>query len=288
MRTVLKPLLLAAISICAFAALPVQAGVLNVDGSINVGSASLFTVLTSGDLNDNNDTFTGPSIIQGNVGIGGAGNFSMSDGYIYGDLYMNDTGTLSQSGPATITGTKRGKKLNGVSQDAVLNGALNDAYNLSTMAAAMSNTSNYTVTQGAFTQNQNINITNSANSVTIADANPFGGSTIVLSIKDFVMSQGTFTLQGTATTTYIVNVSGKFNLNNSNVIAAGGLLASHILFNMTGSQSAKGNVTMQQGTTLTGIMLAAHRKVDLSGGKIYGRLITEQLTLTSGGQVVSQ
>ena len=47
----------------------------NLDGSINVGNFSLFTVLTSGDMNDDNNTETGPSIITGNVGNGGKGNF---------------------------------------------------------------------------------------------------------------------------------------------------------------------------------------------------------------------
>jgi hypothetical protein len=285
MRTVLKSFLLLAAFCCAASSLQAY-NVVNPDGTINVGSDSLFTVLTSGDMNDYNNTFTGPSIIQGNVGIGGSGNFSMSDGTLYGDLYMNDTGTLSMSGPAVITGTKRGKKLNGISQNATLNSALNDAYALSTAAAGLAYTSNFNVTQGAFTQNQNINITNASQSITVND--PFGGSTIVLSIKDFVLSAGTFTLQGTAATTYIVNISGKFNINNATVIAAGGLLASHILYNLTGTQSAKGTATMQQGTSLTGMLLAAHRQVDLSGGKIYGRLVAEQLTLTSGGQVISQ
>jgi hypothetical protein len=37
-----------------------------------------------------------------------------------------------------------------------------------------------------------------------------------------------------------------------------------------------------------GILLAAQRKVDLSGGKVYGRLFGNQVNITSGGQVVSQ
>jgi hypothetical protein len=45
---------------------------------------------------------------------------------------------------------------------------------------------------------------------------------------------------------------------------------------------------MQQGTSLTGILLADGRNVDLSGGKVFGRVVASQLTLTSGGQVISQ
>lgn len=260
----------------------------NADGSINFGSANLFTALTSGDLNDTNNQFTGPSLITGNVGIGGKGNFSMSDGTINGDFYMNDYGTLTTSGPANITGHKHGLHLDGISQQTTLNNALSDAMSLSSAAAAEANTSNYNVTAGSFTQGGNVNISNPNANITISDKNPFGGSKIVLSINNFVLSNGTFTLSGTAATTYIVNVSGQFNINNSTVIATGGLLASHILFNFTGTQQSAGTITMQQGTTLTGTLLAANRQVDLSGGKVYGKVIAEQLTITSGGQVVSQ
>ena len=44
---------------------------------------------------------------------------------------------------------------------------------------------------------------------------------------------------------------------------------------------------MQQGTSAQGVMLAYNRKLDLSGGKIYGRAIANQIVITSGGQVVS-
>src|SRR5689334_12202051 len=43
------------------------------DGSINFGSASNFSVLTWGDYSQLDNTFTGPSYVKGNVGIGGKG-----------------------------------------------------------------------------------------------------------------------------------------------------------------------------------------------------------------------
>src|ERR1700726_2789895 len=94
-------------------AIDAQAGpysVFSPDGSINVGSDCLFTVLTQNSFNDTNNQFTGPSIITGNVGIGGKGNYSMSDGTLNGDIYMNSFGPLTVSGPATITGKGRGKR----------------------------------------------------------------------------------------------------------------------------------------------------------------------------------
>ena len=250
----------------------------NADGSINVGSAKLFSSLAAGSMNVYDNNITGPSLVVGNVGIGGAGNFTMSDGTVQGDLYMNDTGTFSMSGPAKITGTKRGLHLNGVSQQSTLNNALADALSLSNAAAAEASTNNYTVTQGSF----NGTTVNTGQSITIVG--PASGK-VVLNLQDFVMTSGTFTLQGTAMTTFIINVKNNFSLNNSSVVLNGGLLASHVLFNIKGTGN---QVSLNQGTSLQGVLLAYNRKVDLSGGKVYGRVIANQIVITSGGQIVSQ
>ncbi len=246
------------------------------DGSINVGATKLFSALAAGDMSAYDNNITGPSLVVGNVGIGGHGNFAMSDGAINGDLYMNDYGTFSMSGPAQINGTKRGLHLNGISQQSVLDGALADALSLSNAAAAESATTNYTVTQGTF----NGTTVNTGKSITIV-----GSGKVVLNLQDFVLTSGTFTLQGTATTTFIVNVARNFSINNSSVVLSGGLLASHVLFNVRGTGT---QVSLNQGTSLTGILLAYNRKIDLSGGKVYGKAIANQIVITSGGQIVSQ
>jgi hypothetical protein len=250
----------------------------NPDGSINVGSAKLFSSLAGGSMNVYDNNITGPSLVVGNVGIGGAGNFAMSDGKIQGDLYMNDTGTFSMSGPAQITGTKRGLHLNAISQQTTLNNALADALSLSNSAAAEASTNNYSVTQGTF----NGATVNTGQSITIAG--PSSGK-VVLNLQDFVLTNGTFTLQGTAMTTFIINVNRNFSINNSSVVLTGGLLASHVLFNVKGTGS---QVSLNQGTSLQGVLLAYNRKVDLSGGKVFGRVIANQIVITSGGQIVSQ
>lgn len=279
MRAFLKTLLPACALIYCLAAPSAKAyNDLNPDGSINVGSASLFSSLAAGSMNVYDNNITGPSLVVGNVGIGGAGNFAMSDGTLQGDLYMNDTGTFSISGPAKITGTKRGLHLNGISQQSTLNNALADALALSNSAAAEASTHNYTVTQGTF----NGSTVNTGQSITIAG--PSSGK-VVLNLQDFVLTNGTFTLQGTAMTTFIINVSRNFSINNSSVVLSGGLLASHVLFNVRGTGS---QVSLNQGTSLQGVLLAYNRKVDLSGGKVYGRVIANQIVITSGGQIVSQ
>jgi len=240
------------------------------DGSINTGAFSNFTVLTSGDLSDTNNTFTGPSRVDGNIGIGRNGNFSMSDGTINGDIYMNSAGKFTKSGPAQHNGTVF------YSQDAVLNAALNDARSLSMAAASDPGGGTYTTTQGTF----NGSTVNSGQSITLS-----GTGKVVLNLQDFVMTGGTFTLNGTAMTTFIINVNRNFSLNNSSVVLSGGLMASHVLFNVKGTGN---QVSLNQGTSLSGILLATSRKISLSGGKVYGKVIAEQIAITSGGQVISQ
>lgn len=285
MRSHLTAALAVALFSCAFAAPIAQAyNDTNADGSINVGNDKLFTVFARGGLNSYNNNITGPSIVTGNVGIGGHGNFSMSDGMINGDLYMNDYGTFSISGPAKITGTKRGLQFGNGSQQTTLNNAdasVNDASGLSYAAAheAASPNSKYTV-NGSHTTLTNVNTGQSMNVMDVTS-----GSKIVLNLQNFVMTSGTFTLSGTAMTTFIINVKNTFSLNNSKIVLSGGLTASHVLFNVIGTGS---QVSLNQGTSMQGIMLAYNRKLDLSGGKIFGRAIANQVVITSGGQVISQ
>src|SRR6266576_2708474 len=275
MRSVLKSLLLTCVLSGALAA-SVSAVVLtdtNPDGSINTGDFQKFTALTSGDLNDTNNTFTGDSLIQGNVGIGGKGNFSMSAGTVNGDIYMNSFGKFTKSGPAQHNGTVISN------QDAVLNDALKDARDLSSLAGMEASTANYTVNG-----NPQVLMTVNTNQNTTVMANPFA-TKVVLNLQDFVLTGGTFTLSGNVNQTFIINVGRNFSLNNASVVLAGGIMSSHILFNIKGAGS---QVTLNQGTKLYGIVVATQRKVSLAGGKVFGKVVAEQLSLSGGGQIISQ
>jgi hypothetical protein len=221
-------------------------------------------VLTSGSLNDTNNTETGPSIITGNVGIGNRGSFSMSDGQLNGDLYMNSYGTFTMSGPAQFNGHRYNN------QDTLLNNALSGAGYLSSQAMGETATSNYTV-NGNHQVLTNVNITQ--NTTTTIDIT--SGQKAVINLSNFVMTSGTFDLQGTAMQTYIINVAQNFSLNNSKIVLSGGISSKNVLFNIVGTGPT---VNMQQGTSMQGILLAYQRQVDLSGGKVFGRVIAEQLT----------
>ncbi len=240
-------------------------------GRINVGGfGQRFTVLAAGDVNYLDDTFTGPSFVQGNIGVGGRANFSMSDGEIDGDVYMNSFGKFKMSGPAHFTAG------HGVinNQDSLLNSALNDYQNLSDAACGEASSPQY----ASITS---VNITNVSQSMSI-----MGGPNqkIVLNLQNFVMSAGTFTLQGTTTTTFIINIAKQFSLNNAKILLSG-VPASNVLFNI---RSSGQQISLNQGTEMSGILLARNDKISLSGGKVYGRVIGDQINITSGGQVISR
>jgi len=242
------------------------------NGAINIGPfIQQFTVLSNGgDISLIDNTFTGPSYVKGNMGIAGAGNFSMSDGTIDGDLVYHTGAKVSLSGPAKVTG----HQYSDAAHNTILSQAASDSQGLSDLAAMELSSPQY----ASIT---NVNISNVGQSMTI-----MGGPNqkIVLNLQNFVMSAGTFTLQGTATTSFIINITNQFSLNNSQILLSG-VPPANVLFNIRGTGS---QVSLNQGTSMSGFLLATKRKVDLSGGKIFGRLVANQINITSGGQVVSQ
>ena len=274
MRTSFRLYLVAAGLLCSLQALSAAPWVDTnpVTGQINVGpNVSQFTVLSNGgDVSLIDNTFTGPSYVKGNVGIAGAGKFSMSDGTIDGDLVYHTGAQITISGPARINGSR----ISDAAHDTILSNAAMDSQSLSDAANNEAGTP-------AYASITSVNITNSSQSMTIT-----GGlnEKVVLKLQDFVMSAGTFTLSGTATTSFIINVSRNFSLNNASIQLVN-VPPANVLFNIRGKGS---QVSLNQGTSMGGILLATQRKVALSGGKIFGRLIANQVNITSGGQVISQ
>ncbi len=61
------------------------------------------------------------------------------------------------------------------------------------------------------------------------------GETVVLSLKNFILrGNSSFTLQGGATTTFVVNVNKKFSLKGNSHIDLAGLQWNQVLFNVVG------------------------------------------------------
>ena len=169
--------------------------------------------------------------IGGDVRVAGNGNITLSgNAIIDGDLYHRSNGTFNTSGHATVTGT-------------VYN---NDDSDLDNGVTAAINASNdaFALTPNRFFES--IRLT-SSQSITVTGA---PGETVVLRLRDFRLSgNATFTLQGTATTVFIINVTRQFSLSgNARIVLLGGVQWNGVLFNVRGGRGAvsvKGNASLQ-------------------------------------------
>ena len=243
-------------------------------GAINVGAfGRTFTVLAKSDVNFLNNSSSGNAFVQGNIGIGQKGNFSLSgNASIDGDLYMNSVGQFSMSGNAHFT-AGHGVKNN---QDSLLSSAITDYQNLSDAACGETPTPAYaSITNVSLSDNQSMTITGAP------------GQKVVLSLQNFSLTgNSTFTLQGTATTSFIINLAKGFSLSGNSQILLAGVPPKNVLFNIRGTGS---DVTLSGSSTMSGILLALNRKVALSGNAIVkGRVIGDQFNISGGAQVISR
>jgi len=118
------------------------------------------------------------------------------------------------------------------------------------------------------------------------------GQTIVLKLTDFKLNyNSTFTLNGTSTTKFVLNVTRSFEIKgNSHLVLSGGLLAENVLFNLIGTGSS-----LIESSTFSGIILGVNRDVkvtknsELAAAEIVDRIYRKQhlggqqsLTLISG------
>lgn len=237
-------------------------------GAINVGSADYFTVLAKSDPGFTDNNITGPSFVIGNYGVAGQGTLKITgSSKITGNVVMHSGGNPQLSGGAAITGSI-------THDDAQLAQALADAQALSDAAAAEAVTP-------AYASLTNVSLNGGA-SMTITGG---AGEKVVLSLQSFKLTGGsTFTLQGTATTSFIINVSQSFSLTGGSRIVLSGVPPQNVLFNIRGTG---GQVAFSGHSSMSGILLALNRKVDLSGGQVTGKVIANQVVITSGGSVVS-
>src|SRR5436305_15141271 len=103
------------------------------------------------------------------------------------------------------------------------------------------------------------------------------GETVVLQLGNFQLAgNSTFTLQGSATTTFIINIGKSFSLSdNAQIILAGGVQWNNVLFNVhrrNGLASLSGNSVFQ------GILLANGRTVHLNDqASVAGQVIASRV-----------
>ena len=217
------------------------------------GSAADVNVMSSG------------ASIWGDTAFAGSGKSNLSGtGSIRGQAVSSSTGSMAKSSGFNITGSI----LN--NQDASLAQGVSDAHSASNSAFALSASAGYPTTI-----NQNTNLT--LNDTTVSH-------TVVLQLSDFILSgTAALTLQGTAATTYIINVTNKFSLSGSSVVQlSGGLTADNVLFNVRGT----GDTTMGSSSVLNGIVLATDRTMKMSGSAtVYGQVIANKVSLAGVSSV---
>lgn len=242
----------------------------NPDGSINTGNNNIFTVLTHGDL-----SLSGSSSITGDVGVGDSGNANLSgSAQVAGSLTINNKGKYTHSGSSGVTGTT-------TKNQTILDNAWADAISLSG-AAQMEPVS------PQYASLTNVNLNNGGQMTIMGGPN----QKIVLSLQNFQLDHSsTFTLQGTTTTTFIINVAQNFSLDNGSLIKLVGVPPANVLFNVLGGGS---DVKINKGSQASGIILALNRKVSIAGhspsgtgSQLTGRIIAQKVELSDSARVVT-
>jgi len=112
------------------------------------------------------------------------------------------------------------------------------------------------------------------------------GATVTLNLRNFVLAdQSSFTLQGTATTSFIINVTKRFSLSGSSrIILSGGVRWDHVFFNVLGRGSV---VSLDDRAQLYGTLTARQRKVKLDEySVVYGAVTARKIRLTDAARII--
>lgn len=213
------------------------------------------------------NTLSDNALVQGDFGAAGNGIIVLTgNSTINGDIYYRSNGTLM----ASPTSSHNGLTFN--NQDALLDNGFDEAITASSAAAALPATRSRT--QVDLIKNRDITLSGAP------------GETVVLNLKSFQMSgNSTFTLQGSANTTYIINVKNQFSLSgNAAIVLSGGLSWNDVLFNVRG----KGEPVHLDGSSrFNGILLANKRTVRLRDQAILtGEVIAGQLVAQGTSQII--
>ena len=112
-----------------------------------------------------------------------------------------------------------------------------------------------------------------------------GTRVTVLKLANFILNGGTLTLQGTATSSFSINVRNHFSLlNGAQVVLSGGIQPVNVAFNVIGKHS---DVTVDDGSILIGIVSAPQRTVRIDDNStVIGQVIAANVQLSGGGSIV--
>jgi hypothetical protein len=240
------------------------------------GRTKQWAVLTLGSGLDGGLNISAPKGANGDevvgpVGIAGTGSSLVlsGQGNILGNAFLNTGNAFSKIGAGGLSGT--------MFQDSTYNDMLAqaaaDAESAAGQAASLPATDS-SITNILGSRGRNLSFTSLGQ--------------YVMQLTDFVMSGGsTLTLNGAAGSAFVLNISGNFNIGaGSKILLTGGLRASDVLFNITGTSAA---LTRQiSGDALfNGTILATKSTVTVSGHKtvVNGELVAQRVVVQSGATI---
>jgi uncharacterized protein (DUF2141 family) len=220
-----------------------------------LGAAAGYTLLTigTGGCNGWSDiTLYGGSLIGGTGGLGGNTGTWMKDTTFQGRVFVDSDALWTKKLPYKLLGGS-----------AVLNldSTVNTAIAASNRFAALK-------------------ATQKLGNITTTTTITGNGGVNVISIPYLKIVNGTLTIKGGASDVFVINVSGKFELDASKMVLTGGVPQCAILWNFTGNWVAEANeVELENGSTGIGTFLAPERLVDFQRSTLIGKVL-------AGGQVI--
>jgi hypothetical protein len=208
----------------------------------------------------------GQALIDGDLGLAGNGKFLMGgNATVNGDVYGRSNGAVLLFQNAFITGSIFNN------QDALLDNGVDEALAASLHASGL--TPNRDNTSINLKKHDNLTITGAP------------GETVVLDLKNFKLQKNSsFTLQGTATTTFVINVDKNFSLKGNSHIDLAGLQWNQVLFNVVGNGP---KVQLGGNSIFNGILMANDRTVELKrNATASGEIIANRLNLIGSSRVL--
>jgi hypothetical protein len=93
------------------------------------------------------------------------------------------------------------------------------------------------------------------------------------------------TLQGSATTNFVLNVSNQFSLTGgSKIVLSGGVAWDCVLFNVVNTGS---DVKVSGQSILNGVLMANKRTVELSAGALVnGEVVANQIKMSGSSEII--
>jgi hypothetical protein len=208
----------------------------------------------------------GSARIDGDIGLAGNGKFLLAGRMtVYDDIYARSNGAVLVTGDAVLNGSVF------YDQDALLDNCVNEA--LAASADALNLTPNRPYKSIKLAGNESMTVTGAP------------GETVVLSLKNFCLRRdSSLTLQGTAATTFIINVNKKFSLKGRSHIDLAGLQWNQVLFNVIGDGH---KVSVAGNSVFAGILMANNRGVELKGNStVSGEIIGNRLKFHGSSRVL--